>query len=455
MILRDPARWAMRQDIVEAPTARLINAAMARYANADGRCRPSIEALARTTGLSRRTVQKGLVLLERAGLVTVERGGGWIRRGIGRASSYMIAMAIESPDGHLPCSPFLEWAWKVQVASWPERWILVALAQFSNASGFCDPGASGIGRATGLGERSIRTSLARLDAAGLIHREKISGLAARIRLCEAAFLAVNDVSGEPTDPGASCTVASPTPASGAQNPGTCCTLTTLNNPDTDADARGSAQTCDQITIDALAICGIPSHEAHRLHGLCEPIRWRDELCLDREAVLRVLHRVLANARRADPQFLPTSLAYFTEEMRREAGRRRQPSLSPITGRRWAKQGAKKKGIAAAEARAPSSHEGFTAIESFAGPMRCQQATGRLVAAATALGNGYPARAAGSPPAGAATRAADAVGTPSVTGQRSGRCSAEAAASIMTAAGFGRMPASGPHSAAAGMQEGGR
>lgn len=220
----------------------------------------------------------------------------WVRRGVGRASSYMIAMAIQSPDGHLPCSPFLDWAWSVPLDSWLDRWIIVALAQFSNGSGTCDPGAAEIERATGLGDRSIRKSLARLDAAGLIRRENISGRAARIRLCEAALSAVKNVSAETTDPGASCTVASPTPVSGAQNPGTCCTLTTLNNPDTDTCARGRTHTCDPITIDALAACGVPAHEAHRLHGLSEPIRWRDELCLDHRAVLEVLHRVASTTR---------------------------------------------------------------------------------------------------------------------------------------------------------------
>mgnify|MGYP000856101826 CR=1 FL=1 len=139
MILRDPARWAIRQDVVTAPTARLVNAALASHANVDARCRPSIEALSCATGLSRRTIQANIALLERAGLVTVERGGDWVRRGIGRASTYAIAMAVRSPDGHLPCSPFLDWAWCVEVGSWVDRWILVALAQFADASGECDP----------------------------------------------------------------------------------------------------------------------------------------------------------------------------------------------------------------------------------------------------------------------------------------------------------------------------
>ncbi len=135
---------------------------------------------------------------------------------------------------------------------------------------------------------------------------------------------------EISDPGTSCTVAAQTPAPRAQNPGTSCTLTTLNNPDTDTRER-AAKFPDPVLVEVLATCGVPADEAQRLHGQTEPNRWRDELGLDQRTILAVLHRVLMNARRGDPHFLPTSLAYFTEEMRREAGRRLKPALTPING----------------------------------------------------------------------------------------------------------------------------
>lgn len=240
MILRDPARWAMRQDVVTAPTARLVNAALARHANVDACCRPSINALACATGLSRRTIQANIALLERAELVTVERGGGWVRRSIGRASTYVIAMPIRSLDGHLPCSPFLDWAWRAEVGSWVDRWIIVALGQFADAAGECEPGTAEIERATGLADRTIRMSLSRLEATGLISREKTAGRAALIKLRGDVLKAVDNSLGEASNPGTSCTVAAQTPASRAQNPGTCCTLTTLNNPyNADADASAA------------------------------------------------------------------------------------------------------------------------------------------------------------------------------------------------------------------------
>ncbi len=68
-------RFVLRE-LEAGPQEKLILLALVSYADADGACWPSVETLARGTGLGRRTVQRVLRRLEQAGLVDVTPGGG-------------------------------------------------------------------------------------------------------------------------------------------------------------------------------------------------------------------------------------------------------------------------------------------------------------------------------------------------------------------------------------------
>lgn len=62
--------WAMKQDIVTAPTPRHVLLCLANYAGEDGvGAFPSIARLARDTGLSERAVQQNLAKLAEAGVI--------------------------------------------------------------------------------------------------------------------------------------------------------------------------------------------------------------------------------------------------------------------------------------------------------------------------------------------------------------------------------------------------
>ena len=62
--------WAMKQDIVTAPTPRHVLLCLANYAGEDGvGAFPSVARLARDTGLSERAVQQNLAKLAEAGVI--------------------------------------------------------------------------------------------------------------------------------------------------------------------------------------------------------------------------------------------------------------------------------------------------------------------------------------------------------------------------------------------------
>jgi hypothetical protein len=75
---RPPAFWIANAVLdVHGPRLGLLGVALytalARYAGKDGRCWPSFEALSLKLGISRRSVIRGIALLESAGLIRVER----------------------------------------------------------------------------------------------------------------------------------------------------------------------------------------------------------------------------------------------------------------------------------------------------------------------------------------------------------------------------------------------
>ena len=67
--------WAIRDAPVDR-TAKLVAWALGSRMNGTGECWPSKAQLAADTGLDVRTVDRAVVRLERAGLVTVRRGNG-------------------------------------------------------------------------------------------------------------------------------------------------------------------------------------------------------------------------------------------------------------------------------------------------------------------------------------------------------------------------------------------
>ena len=56
--------------------AKLVTLALANFANEKGMAWPSIETLAKTTGLSKRQIQRILPQIKKAGLLKITTGGG-------------------------------------------------------------------------------------------------------------------------------------------------------------------------------------------------------------------------------------------------------------------------------------------------------------------------------------------------------------------------------------------
>lgn len=64
--------WAIRQEVVTEPTPRHVLLVLANYAGADGEdAFPSVDRLAKETGMSARSVQRALRVLEDAGLIAM------------------------------------------------------------------------------------------------------------------------------------------------------------------------------------------------------------------------------------------------------------------------------------------------------------------------------------------------------------------------------------------------
>lgn len=61
------------------------------------------------------------------------------------------------------------WAYDLNLPS-PRKFVLVALADFADENGSCYPGQGRLMKMTGLGERAVRNSLAKLEDEGLIER---------------------------------------------------------------------------------------------------------------------------------------------------------------------------------------------------------------------------------------------------------------------------------------------
>lgn len=84
--------WALEQQVVQGPTARLVLICLANYAGEDGRnAFPSVKRLSEHTGLSRKSVQANLRKLEEIGII--EKGDqeiveAHIKRGDRRPTNY-------------------------------------------------------------------------------------------------------------------------------------------------------------------------------------------------------------------------------------------------------------------------------------------------------------------------------------------------------------------------------
>ena len=95
--------WAMKQEIVTAPTPRHVLLCLANYAGEDGvGAFPSVSRLARDTGMDERTVQRNLAKLEEAGLIV--RGNpalaaARIDRGDRRPNVWNLAMEADAERG--------------------------------------------------------------------------------------------------------------------------------------------------------------------------------------------------------------------------------------------------------------------------------------------------------------------------------------------------------------------
>lgn len=91
----DPQGFAA--DPCLSSTQRHVLVALARYADAEGRCFPSIERLRRDTGKGRNAIVEAINGLERAGRISVVRGGQ------GRSNRYRLMPWHPSPlGGHQP-----------------------------------------------------------------------------------------------------------------------------------------------------------------------------------------------------------------------------------------------------------------------------------------------------------------------------------------------------------------
>ena len=67
--------WAFDNQSVRG-NAKLVTLALANYANDKGSAWPSVETLAKKTGLSKRQIQRLLPQIEKAGLLKITTGGG-------------------------------------------------------------------------------------------------------------------------------------------------------------------------------------------------------------------------------------------------------------------------------------------------------------------------------------------------------------------------------------------
>ena len=68
-------RWVM-DNLGVGGNVKFVALVLANYANDKGIAWPSVETLAKTTGLSRRQIQRILPQIEKAGLVKISPGGG-------------------------------------------------------------------------------------------------------------------------------------------------------------------------------------------------------------------------------------------------------------------------------------------------------------------------------------------------------------------------------------------
>lgn len=96
-------QWALAQSA--SPSARIVLIALADYADAEGVCFPSVDALSEKSGVSPRTVKRAIAALSEAGLVRREdrraRGGRFI------ANVYRLALEEASPGAKLTQGQFV------------------------------------------------------------------------------------------------------------------------------------------------------------------------------------------------------------------------------------------------------------------------------------------------------------------------------------------------------------
>lgn len=86
---------AARVDVKRiSPTQKFVLMMLAEYADAEGRCFPSVETLAADTGFSDRAVQKAIRGLVAAGFLVIEKGGGR-----GHSNRYRVAVKGEPSSG--------------------------------------------------------------------------------------------------------------------------------------------------------------------------------------------------------------------------------------------------------------------------------------------------------------------------------------------------------------------
>jgi hypothetical protein len=175
----------------------------------------------------------------------------------------------------------LRWAWPIHMPA-TQKVVLARLADMADESGVCWPSVARLVSDTGLSERSVQASLARLEAIQILRRDMQPGRSTRYRLAVGAVLADGPPPQE-MHPRTTRTPAAgaPAPAGDAPYPRTSCTQNpqlTLTEPPTslrDATpaAAGTAEPFDArklVWTDGIAtlmrLTGKPAGAARSLMG---------------------------------------------------------------------------------------------------------------------------------------------------------------------------------------------
>jgi hypothetical protein len=89
----NPIIWALHLEPCGLSALdRLVLLMLAKYADRDGNCFPTLAMLQRDVGVCRRQVQRTVAALERAGVISIEKGVGR-----GHASNYRLLMDLSQP----------------------------------------------------------------------------------------------------------------------------------------------------------------------------------------------------------------------------------------------------------------------------------------------------------------------------------------------------------------------